>query len=119
VALAAVAVVVVAWLGVMERDRRLFDRGAAAATLRRADSDLRAADLLNPDSGPDLVRAIKLQFAGRWREAITTIERVLRREPDNLYAWNALGAVARGRDPAALRRARAAARRLDPLNAGA
>jgi predicted Zn-dependent protease len=117
VAVAALAVVLVAWLGVMERDHRLFTRGNGAATFRAADSDLRAARLLNPDSGPDLIRAIRLQRAGRWQQALATVEPVLRREPDNLYAWNTLGTVARGHDPAAFLRAQAAARRLDPLNA--
>jgi hypothetical protein len=118
VAVAVAAVVVLAWLGVMERDHRLFNSGATAATFARADSDLRAAGLLNPDSGPDLVRALRLQRVGRWQQAEATVERVLRREPENLYAWNTLGLVARGHDPAAVQRARAAARRLDPLNAG-
>jgi predicted Zn-dependent protease len=119
VAVAAIAVVVVAWLGVMERDHRLFTRGNGAASFSSAQSDLRAARLLNPDSGPDLILAIRLRRAGRWHDALATVERVLRREPDNLYAWNTLGSVALGHDAAAVQRAKAAARRLDPLNAGA
>jgi predicted Zn-dependent protease len=117
VAVATVAVVVVAWLAVMERDHRLFTRGNGAPTLTSAESDLRAARFLNPDSGPDLILAIRLRRAGRWHDAVATVDRVLRREPENLYAWNTLGSVAQGHDPAAVQRARAAARRLDPLNA--
>jgi len=117
VVLVTVAAVVLAWLGVMERDHRLFIRGAGASTFARADSDLRASGLLNPDSQSDLFRAFRLKYAGRWQEAVAMVERVLRREPDNLYAWNALVMVAQGRDPAAVLRARAAARRLDPLGA--
>jgi predicted Zn-dependent protease len=117
VVLAAVAILVLAWLGILERDHRLFLRGAGASTLARADSDLRAASLLNPDSKSDLYRALRMKAAGRWHEAVTTVERVLRREPDNLFAWTTLASIAQGRDPAAVRRARAAARRLDPLGA--
>jgi predicted Zn-dependent protease len=111
--------VVLAWLGVMERDHRLFTSGNGAAGFASAQSDLRAARFLNPDSGPDLILAIRLRRIGRWHDAVATVERVLRREPDNLYAWNTLGSVAQGHDAAAVRRARAAARRLDPLNARA
>ena len=114
VAVAAVAVVLLGWLGVMERDYRLFVGVAGAPSTSRVDSDLRAARFLNPDSGPDLIRAVRVQSARDWRAAEGTIERVLRDEPDNLYAWNALAFVARGHDPLALRRAQAAARRLDP-----
>jgi predicted Zn-dependent protease len=117
VAVAAIAVVVLAWLGVMERDHQLFTRGNSAPTFSSAESDLRAARLLNPDSGPDLILAIRLRRVGRWHDALATVERVLRREPENLYAWNTLGSVAQGHDSAAVQRARAAARRLDPLNA--
>ncbi len=56
-ALVLVAVVVIAWLGVMERNLRLTDSGFTATyTLRtkgniaRAERDLRAARLLNPDT---------------------------------------------------------------------
>jgi hypothetical protein len=118
VAVGLVAVVVVAWLGVMERDHRLFTRGAGAASFAAADSDLRAAGFLNPDSGPDLVHAVWLQRVGRWREGLVTVEQVLHREPDNLYAWNALASVAQNHDAAAVQRAQAAARRLNPLATG-
>jgi hypothetical protein len=117
VALAALAILVIAWLGVMERDHLLFTRGVKATTFARADADLRAAGLLNPDSASDLFRAARLKGAGRWHEALATVEGVLQREPDNLFAWNALALVAQGRDSVAVRRARAAARRLDPRGA--
>ena len=116
VVVGAAAVVVIAWLGVMERDHRLLLRGAAPGTsFAAADNDLRAARFLNPDTTPELARAFLLFHAGRRQDAVAAIERILRREPDNLYAWDELRTVARGNDPAAVRRAQAEIRRLDPI----
>ena len=59
-ALIAVAVVVLAWLGLMERSARLQASGVDALArqdLARAEADFRGARLLNPDSAPDLSRA--------------------------------------------------------------
>ena len=125
IAVVAVAIVALAWLGVMERDRRLEARGNATAgalhtpaDVAAAESDLRAARFLNPDVRPDLERALVLSYAGRAREAIALVEDVVRRESENRAAWGGLLALAGGSDPAAAARARAALRRLDPLNAG-
>jgi hypothetical protein len=49
--------------------------------------------------------------------AVAILERVLRDEPDNLGAWAQLLAVTDRRDPVTARRARAALRRLDPVDA--
>jgi hypothetical protein len=124
VLVAVVAVVVLAWLAVMERDARLLARGVEAAgqlrtagSFERAESDLRGARLLNPDVSPDVGRAALYQGAGRLREATLLLEHVVRREPDNRAAWSQLLAVARGRDPARTGRAIAALRRLDPVSA--
>jgi len=54
---------------------------------------------------------------GEPAQALAMIERVVRREPDNLMAWATLALLARGHGQAALERAAAARRRLDPLNA--
>lgn len=121
---ALVAALVLVWLGVMERDVRLEAQGtelstklAAAGTLARSDAKLRAAQQLNPDTGPELKRAFLYIGAGRVGHAAAILEGILRREPDNLAAWGALFNVARDRDPAAADRALAARRRLDPLHA--
>jgi tetratricopeptide (TPR) repeat protein len=121
---AVVAVVVIAWLGVMERDTRLLARGveavkpgSGAAELAAAESDLRAARLLNADTAPDVNRALLYRARGEEERAERTLEDVLAREPDNLVAWAVLGLLARGRDEATVRRAAAAQRRLDPVNA--
>ena len=119
-AVALVALLMLAWLGVMERDARLQASGAAAASpppdFARADADLRAARLLNPDTAPDTALAVLYNGAGRRREAAALLEDVVRREPDNLTAWGLLLLVARDDDPAAVKRALAARRRLDPLS---
>jgi hypothetical protein len=124
VCVAAVAVVVLGWLAVMERDTRLEASGSAAvrpgataAELTRAESDLRSARLLNADTQPDVDRALLYRARGDTDRALATIEDVVRREPDNLIAWGVLSVLARGHDPAATARALAARERLDPLDA--
>jgi tetratricopeptide (TPR) repeat protein len=119
-----VATLVLAWLGVMERDVRLLDRGIEASgqlrtagSFERAEADLRGARLLNPDPRADLGRAVLYQGAGRLEQAAVLLEEVVRREPDNGAAWGQLLALTRERDPARAARALAAVRRLDPLNA--
>jgi hypothetical protein len=124
VAVAVVAVVVLAWLGVMERNERLLARGVATAgqlntpaDFARAEADLRAARLLNPTTTPDFNRAVLYAGARRPERAIALMRDVVRREPDNRIAWGVLYGFTRDRDPATARRARAALRRLDPLAA--
>jgi hypothetical protein len=119
---AVVAVLVIAWLAVMERDARLYGRAIAAggrlndpATAAGAEADLRAARLLDPDRTADLGRAVILVETGRRFAARRLLEDVVRDEPDNLSAWDGLRFVNDGRDPALERRVDAALRRLDPL----
>jgi predicted Zn-dependent protease len=119
VAVAVVAVAVLAWLVTMERDLRLRADGLQAAQSQqfdRAERDLRASRLLDPDTAPDLSLAFVAQTRGRSRAAIAQIENVLRREPDNLAAWALLYRFGQN-DPARAARALAARRRLDPINA--
>lgn len=124
VALVVVALFALAWLAVMERDARLLDRGAdavrpgaTAAELGRAQDDLEAARLLNPDTRPDQELALLHEARGDSERALATMEDVVRREPDDLVAWGVLAVLARGDDPAVEARAVAAARRLDPVRA--
>ena len=121
---AVAAVLALAWLAVMERDTWLLDRGVRtagrvhdAADAQRALADFRGARLLNPDSAPDMGRAVVYRGTGRREDAVALVEQVLRREPDNLTAWGQLYGLSIGVDPAAERRALAARARLDPLNA--
>jgi hypothetical protein len=120
---AVVALVVIAWLGVMERNLRLEQRGAAAlrpdstpAELAQAESDLRRARLLNPDTAPDVSLAVAYRTRGQQDRALATVEDVVRREPDNLRAWVALALLAGESRPDVQERVLAARRRLDPLN---
>jgi hypothetical protein len=117
-----VAVLVLAWLGLMLRDVRLEDRGVKAAgrlsvpgNTERAEADLRAAQLLNPDAGPDLARAVLLLQLDQPERAVALVEDVVRREPESTRAWRTLYELTRERDPARAERALATLRRLDPL----
>jgi hypothetical protein len=122
-AVASLALGVIAWLAVLERDARLYDRGIAAGgrldqpgTAARAEADLRAARLLTPDRTPDVGRSLILWTVGRSQEARALLQDVVRSEPDNLSAWTALGWVNAGRDSALERRVAEEMRRLDPLS---
>jgi len=124
VAVALVATLVVGWLAVLERDTLLQERGVKASghlkvagNGARSESALRDARLLNPDTAPDLSRALLYQGQGREREASALLADVVRREPDNLAAWGQLYVLTRGSEPATARRALAAAVRLNPLSA--
>jgi hypothetical protein len=120
VVVAVVAVAVIAWLGVMERDTRLLARADHAAQARdyaAAERNLRDADTLTADTTADVRRAFLLQATRRGDEARALLEDVVRREPDNLTAWGLLLTFARESDPATADRARAQVRRLDPLRA--
>ena len=116
----AVAVAVLAWLGMMERSVRLQASGVEAAQapdFSAAEADFRAARVLNADTSPDIRRAFLYQGSGRPGDAAAVLEDVVRREPDNLDAWGLLYAFTRERDPALARRALEARARLDPLGA--
>jgi hypothetical protein len=119
---------VLAWLGVMEYDARTLNHGvrtasemltsgeATPAGFRSAEADFRDARLLSPDTTPDLHRAVLYRVHGREPQAVALLEDMVRREPDNVTAWNVLYALVRERDRDAARRALAARRRLDPLS---
>lgn len=115
-AVIAVAVVVLAWLGVMERAARLQASGVDALArqdLASAEADFRGARLLNPDSAPDLSRAFLYALSSRQQQAVALLEEILRREPANRSAWGVLERITRETDPPTARRAQAALDRLD------
>jgi hypothetical protein len=124
VALALVAVIVLAWLGVMLRDARLAAAGRDAvasnpspAAAARADRLFRRARLLNPDTDPLLYRVLLAQGRGDDRVALRLALGVARREPDNFRAWSGVASAARGHDPRRVADADANMRRLNPLGA--
>ena len=60
------------------------------AEIARAESLLRKAERHNPDTGPQIERAIVLAVAGRRQEAAAVLRDVLRSEPQNLRAAGVL-----------------------------
>jgi hypothetical protein len=118
---AAVAVVVIAWLAVMERDTRVQSWALAESgrpPISHAYRDFRRARLLNPDSGPDVLLGLLDGVHGQTKSGIARLQAVVRREPENLFAWGQLYKVAQGHDPAVANRAFAQLGRLDPLDFG-
>jgi hypothetical protein len=118
VVIVVTAVLVLVWLGVMERDLRLEVRGGAAlrskgdpAVLARAETDLRRANLLNPGTSADVSRALVRQARGHTHQSVALMHDVVRREPENVTAWRVLAVLS----PADARRSLAVQRRLDPL----
>jgi hypothetical protein len=121
-AVALLAVLVIAWSAVLLRDTRLQEHATdlaqtsrQAAALEQAVRDYEAACFLNPDTGPDVGRALALQRQRRAREAVAVAEDIVRREPENLNAWRLLSVLTIERDPARSRQAVERARALDPL----
>ena len=117
---AVLAVVVLAWLVVTERNLRLQASGVATTEQQdfaRAEEDFARSSRLNPDTTPDLQRAYVLNARGDHDQAIAAARDVLRREPENRDAWGLLlGFVPDKQSPLA-QRARAEVRRLNPLAA--
>jgi predicted Zn-dependent protease len=59
----------------------------SAEQVREASSLLGSANVLNPDSTPDVLRAQLERDQGQLSQARATLERVLAREPENIVAW--------------------------------
>ncbi len=124
VAVALVAVLAIAWLGVLLRDERI---GASAADrifyapklppaeLERQLDRMEGARLLDPDPKVELNRAGLLLLRGRRQVAAAIAGAQARREPANLEAWRIVYQATRDTDPARAERALAEIRRLNPL----
>jgi len=124
VAVALIAVLVLAWVGLLLRDHRLGEEAKVGAFSRpdlpQAERDRRAeglkdAQLLNPDSSLELARGSYLLSTGRAEDAVAVAESLLRDEPENIGAWGLLSQAAGTLDPARAAQAEAEIRRLDPL----
>lgn len=114
------ALLVVAWLGVLERDRRVQRRAQAETVLRdpasffQADRDYRASRFLNPDRTSDVLRAY-MYVARRGPEpGIRLAKGVFREEPDNIELLSLLATVPAPSDPGIQIRARERLRQFDP-----
>jgi predicted Zn-dependent protease len=124
IALIAVSLVAIAWLATGWRAARLESRASAtvgdrslAGTTRvnRASSLFERSRRFNPDTRPILLEAGLLLFVDSGRpRALRLIGDVLRREPDNVYAWNLLAQGPAGTNPALVARAKARVRVLSP-----
>src|SRR4051812_35845869 len=124
VLLAVVAVLALAWLGIMERDRHLLSRGAYLTSgdagpghQAEAEAALKGARLLSPDEEPDLVRSLLYAATDRRREALALALAAARSEPENIAAWVRVRQISTDFDAHAGRLALAAMTRLDPIDA--
>lgn len=122
-ALLAVSVLALAWLGVLMRDHRIVDSVSPrligdsrlpAVEFERDARRLADARLLNPDPTWQLNRGLAL--LGRDpRRAARDLEEVVGKEPDNLTAWKLLYLATQRFDRRRSAQARAQIERLDPL----
>jgi hypothetical protein len=86
---------------------------ATTAQVREVRSLVRGARFLNPDRLPDVVLGqVEVEHAD-YARARRVLEGVVRSEPDNLVAWQFLGAAS-DRNHALLRRALLQVHRLEP-----
>jgi hypothetical protein len=121
VVVAVAAVLLVAWLAVMERNTRLQAQGVAeipkAERVRsgaRATVDFTRARFLNPDRTPYLLLGSLYINRGLRAFAASAANVVLEHEPQNVLAWRLLLESTQGRDRASAQRASRALHRLDP-----
>lgn len=126
VVLVALGVLAIAWLGLSIHNARLTDRvrevaenpNPAATDVRQALRDLDRADRLNPDRAEGLAYEAVLRVrTNDLRGAVTTLEELARREPENPEAWLLLSALTRESDPARSAEAKARLDALDPRGA--
>lgn len=121
VALVAVAIAAIAFLGVGLRaalpqaeGRELASADLDQKRYREALELFRDAQRMNPDTDADLLEGGLLLAGGSPRRAARVIERVTREEPLNSKAWALLAAAAREFDPALAREARGRLRLVKP-----
>jgi Flp pilus assembly protein TadD len=109
VAIVAVAVAAIVFLGLRLREH---DRCQSA----QAASPLRVAALSKDCRDPDVLAgaSVVLLNAGRRADAVRMAREAVRREPDSFAGWVAVAFVTRDRDPAQARRALARAKALNP-----
>jgi predicted Zn-dependent protease len=113
VLLGVLAVLVIAWVGVLLRDLEVGEDAVASRDAGR----LEDARLLDPSLYWDQVRAGVLLLNGDADAAAAQAEQLVRDEPDNAVAWSVLRAATRRTDPSRAAEATRALRRLNPLSA--
>jgi hypothetical protein len=121
-ALALIAILLIAWFGVLVRNQvvghaaigRIVDAGSMSESeWRSAMDDLRSAELLDPSTTWRVGRANYLVLRNP-REALSVANSVVRREPDNLGAWAVVLKASEGLDAARHARAEREMKRLNP-----
>jgi hypothetical protein len=126
IALAAVAVIVLMWVGVALRNAIVLEDAGnvifraeprSRAEVDRSLSRIKSSEFLNPDPTGKIARARFLLLDDRPREALRLVDQVVADEPDNLAAWSIVYVAAREVDPARARQAVVAITRLDPVGA--
>jgi hypothetical protein len=122
--LALIAVLVLAWTGVLLRNYELGKDAAVRAYFgpkpspAERDRDLERLDdaqLLDPNAYWRIARANYQILGGDSRGAARTAEQLVRDEPQNLFAWSTLLQATRRSDPDRAAQAAAEIRRLNPL----
>ena len=113
VLLGVLAVLVIAWVGVLLRD---LEVGKDAVASRNA-GRLEDARVLDPSRYWEQVRAGVLLINGDANAAAAAAEQLVRAEPDNAVAWSVLRAATLRTDPDRAAEATRALRRLNPLSA--
>jgi hypothetical protein len=123
-ALVLVAVLSLAWLGVLYRDRRVgqdaadvifYQPGLGPAEWERQMERISDARLLDPDRHWELTRARYFLLRDMPRRALRSADRLVSEEPDNLDAWIVVYKASRSVDRRRSARAAAEIRRLNPL----
>jgi hypothetical protein len=120
-AVAAVALLALAYLAIGLRNVDLAERGErlaalpdpTAAQVDEATDLLERARLLDPDTRPLLVEGRLLAARGD-AEGRALLERAVEREPDNVLAWSVLAVATQEADPARSRVAQGRMRELSP-----
>jgi hypothetical protein len=124
VPLACLAVLVLAWVGVLTRNHELakdtavrafFGPEPSAAERERDVERLEDARLLDPNAYWRVALANYFLLDGDTRRAAQTAEELVQDEPENIFAWSALLQATRESDPARAKEAAAEIRRLNPL----
>jgi predicted Zn-dependent protease len=122
--LAACAILVIAWVGVLVRDHYvgesaahalLYDQNVSGREFERNIQRLADSRFLNPSSSADLVRGTYYLARGRLGAAARVAEALVRSEPENVDVWQLLWRATRDTQPARSREAAAQVKRLNPL----
>lgn len=123
ISLAVLALVVLAWTGVLLRDlyvgrdaaARSFQTGGPSAGQRERDRErLAEADLLDPSPRWELAHASSLLLSGDVEAAAREAAATARDEPENTVAWLLLREATKESDPARSAVANARLRELNP-----